>query len=153
MAGAETKSRRGRVFPQYDIDDLSRIWYRVVCVNDEVPGTSKSFLGPTGHIERMTNVYVGGDAHLFAASLHIFSIALYTLQPYLPFSCQSARRSRTFASVLSCPSHSQPSPPGTSFRTLTTRFSLSSPVHLSQNSSSAPTAASFSLTSSSIRVS
>ena len=55
-------------FEQYEVDDVSRIWYRVVCVNRHP--TNKQFplslLGPTGHIERM-NVWT----HLFAAVVYL----------------------------------------------------------------------------------
>lgn len=52
---------------QYDINDLSQIWYRVVCVN-RIPGKlfEGSILGPTGHLER-ASVWV----HLVAAVAYL----------------------------------------------------------------------------------
>jgi hypothetical protein len=55
-----------RTFPQYEIRDLRRIWCLVLCVNDEVPGTEKSVVGPTGHLER-ANAW----SHLMAAVLYV----------------------------------------------------------------------------------
>jgi predicted membrane channel-forming protein YqfA (hemolysin III family) len=69
------QGRKNRKFAQYDVDDLSRIWYRVVCVNDRIP-TESSYLGPTGHIER-ANVWT----HMAAAFIYI----LYSiLRPFTP---------------------------------------------------------------------
>jgi predicted membrane channel-forming protein YqfA (hemolysin III family) len=52
-------------FRQYEIKSLRRIWYRVVCVNDvglSDKDAAASYIGPTGHYERM-NVW----SHLFSA--------------------------------------------------------------------------------------
>ena len=72
-----SKSRRGRRFAQYDVndDDIGRIWYRVVCVNDRVP-TDSSYLGPTGHIER-ANVWT----HMFAAVVYMIYSVLRPITP------------------------------------------------------------------------
>ena len=50
------KDAAKRTFRAYEIDDVRHIWWRVICVNDAYPGTAHcehSYLGPTGHIERM----------------------------------------------------------------------------------------------------
>tara|TARA_B110001450_G_scaffold157979_2_gene147294 strand:- start:9925 stop:11025 length:1101 start_codon:yes stop_codon:yes gene_type:complete len=70
-----TNKRRNRRFAQYEIDDISRIWYRVVCVNDRVEMNS-SYLGPTGHIER-ANVWT----HMFAAMVYLVYSALRPITP------------------------------------------------------------------------
>jgi len=52
---------------QYEIEDLSKIWCRVLCVNRV--GSNKftgSFLGPTGHLER-ANAWT----HLLGAALYL----------------------------------------------------------------------------------
>ena len=64
----EDEGEDGEVtFPQYEINDVRRIWCRVLCVN-KVPGEdfSKSLLGPTGHLER-------GNAwtHLIGAAIFL----------------------------------------------------------------------------------
>ena len=59
------KSTRGLKFLQYDIENVRRIWFRVVCVNDYVNAPS-SYIGNTGHIERM-NVWT----HLLAAVIYL----------------------------------------------------------------------------------
>jgi hypothetical protein len=56
-------------FKQYEIEDVKNIWYRVLCVNDvglSESAAQTSFLGKTGHIERM-NVWT----HLFAMALFL----------------------------------------------------------------------------------
>lgn len=59
-------------FAQYEIDDLSSIWCRVVCrnVNPKVNFAS-SLLGPEGHIERM-NVWT----HLVAAGMYFLHLVI-----------------------------------------------------------------------------
>ena len=61
------ESSENETNPQYEINDLTSIWYRVVCVN-RVPSRKfpKSLLGPTGHLER-ANVWT----HLFAAAIYL----------------------------------------------------------------------------------
>lgn len=66
----------GRTFPQYEIRDLRRVWFRVLCVNDEVPGAEASVVGPTGHLER-ANAWT----HLLAA---LFYIGYIAGRPYTP---------------------------------------------------------------------
>ena len=54
-------------YEQYEIEDTSWIWYRVVCVNRVLGKSFKnSLLGPTGHLER-ASVWV----HLAAASCYL----------------------------------------------------------------------------------
>ena len=67
----------GGGFRQYEIDTTENVWYRVVCKNEV--GLSQgfeSYLGPTGHYERM-NVW----SHLFAAVLYFAYLLARPLTP------------------------------------------------------------------------
>ena len=79
-------------FAQYEINDLSRIWCRVVCVNTH-PGGKRfrnSLLGPTGHIERM-NVWT----HLFASLVYL----LHTVLRPLAYASRSPSLSNSLVTV------------------------------------------------------
>ncbi len=82
-------------FRQYEIDDLKHIWYRVVCVNDvglSDEAGKRSFLGPTGHIER-ANVWT-----------HLFAMAVFGLYCFLrPLTVMSERN--TWSSALAALSY------------------------------------------------
>jgi hypothetical protein len=69
----ETASLSGpERFAQYEVDDVSHIWFKVVCVNrHKTKRFSESLLGPTGHIERM-NVWT----HLFAAAVYLLHASI-----------------------------------------------------------------------------
>lgn len=59
-------------YSQYEIEDTSNIWYRVVCVNRVAGKTFKdSLLGPTGHLER-SSVWL----HLAAAAAYLAHVAV-----------------------------------------------------------------------------
>ena len=50
----EQDTNHDGTFPQYEIDDVRNIWCRVLCVNRHPTKSFRaSFLGPTGHLERM----------------------------------------------------------------------------------------------------
>ena len=61
---------------QYEVNDLGRIWWRVVCVNEIADPPTKSVVGPTGHLERL-NVWT----HVAGALLYAFYIPLRDATP------------------------------------------------------------------------
>lgn len=69
-------SVKHRRFKQYEVDDLSNIWWRVACVNVKVKGTDESLIGPTGHVERCS-VWL----HLLSAVIYA---AYFVVRPALP---------------------------------------------------------------------
>ena len=66
-------------FRQYEIKSLKQIWFRVVCINDVGLGeeaASKSYIGPTGHYERM-NVW----SHLLSAVVFFVYVVVRPATP------------------------------------------------------------------------
>lgn len=66
-------------FRQYEVENTQNVWYRVVCINNvglKGKAALESYLGPTGHYERM-NVW----SHLSAAVLYFAYLLARPLTP------------------------------------------------------------------------